>query len=70
MGTHKILGGNMRIGDLVKSKFEPCSLGLIVELMNYEHLDRECAKVIWVSDEVEPMYTAVEETKHLEVLCK
>ena len=60
----------MQIGDLVKSKFEPCSLGLIVELMNYEHLERECARVIWVSDEIEPMYTAVEVRKDLEVLCE
>ena len=60
----------MQIGDLVKSKFEPCSLGLIVELMNYEHLERECARVIWVSDEVEPMYTAVEVRKDLEVICE
>ena len=60
----------MRIGDLVKSKYEPSSLGLIVELMNYEHLERECAKVIWVSDEVESMYTAVEVREDLEVICK
>jgi hypothetical protein len=60
----------MRIGDLVKSKFEPGSLGLIIELMNYVHLERECARVIWVSDEVEPMYTAVEQRTDLEVVCK
>ena len=60
----------MRIGDLVKSKFEPSSLGLIIELMDYEALERECARVIWVCDEVEPMYTAVEVRKDLEVLCK
>ena len=60
----------MRIGDLVKSKFEPCSLGLIIELIHYEALERECARVIWVSDEIEPMYTAVEVRKDLEVLCK
>ena len=60
----------MRIGDLVKSKYEPSSLGLIIGLMDYEHLERECAKVIWVSDEVEPMYTAVEVREDLEVLCK
>ena len=60
----------MRIGDLVKSKFESSSLGLIIELIDYGDLDQECAKVIWVSDEVEPMYTAVEATEGLEVLCK
>ncbi len=60
----------MRIGDLVKSKFEPDSVGLIIELMDYEALERQCAKVIWVSDEIEPMYTAVEVRKDLEVLCK
>ena len=60
----------MRIGDLVKSKFESSSLGLIIELIDYGDLDQECAKVIWVSDEVEPMYTAVEATEDLEVLCK
>jgi len=60
----------MRIGDLVKSKYEPSSLGLVIDLMDYEHLERECAKVIWVSDEVEPMYTAVEVREDLEVLCE
>ena len=60
----------MQIGDLVKSKFESSSLGLIIDLMDYEHLERECAKVIWVSDEVEPMYTAVEVRKDLEVICE
>ena len=60
----------MRVGDLVRSKFESSSLGLIVELIDYGDLDQECAKVIWVSDEVEPMYTAVEATEALEVLCK
>ena len=60
----------MRIGDLVKSKYEPSSLGLIIDLMDYEHLERECAKVIWVSDEVESMYTAVEVREDLEVICE
>ena len=60
----------MRIGDLVKSKFESSSLGLIIELIDYGDLDQECAKVIWVSDEVEPIYTAVEATEDLEVLCE
>ena len=60
----------MRVGDLVRSKFESSSLGLIVELIDYGDLDQECAKVIWVSDEVESMYTAVEVREDLEVLCK
>ena len=57
----------MRIGDLVKSKFEPSSLGLIIELIDDVS---GCAKVIWVSDEVEPMYIALEVRKDLEVLCE
>ena len=57
----------MRVGDLVKSKFEPSSLGLIIELIDDVS---GCAKVIWVSDEVEPMYIALEVRKDLEVLCE
>ena len=59
----------MRIGDLVRSKLEPCSLGLITELF-YDAVEESYARIIWVRDEIEPMYTAVEETLGLEVICE
>ena len=62
-----ISGGSMRVGSLVRSKLEPCSLGLITELFYDEE---SYARIIWVRDEIEPMYTHIEETYCLEVICE
>ena len=59
----------MRVGSLVRSKLEPCSLGLVTEIYT-DGLEESYARIIWVRDEIAPMYTHVEATLGLEVICE
>jgi hypothetical protein len=67
----------MNIGDLVRSKHEPSSVGLILDVPNWsqdvdmeddEHDDYCVAYIMWVKDEVEPLYKSIEEFRNLEVI--
>jgi|ETNvirenome_6_85_1030632.scaffolds.fasta_scaffold268081_2 hypothetical protein len=73
----------MNIGDLVRSKHEPSSVGLILDVpdwsqcvsqhqrdaMEDDEYDDYCvAYIIWVKDEIEPLYESLEEFKNLEVI--
>ena len=67
----------MKIGDLVKSKHEPSALGLVLELPKWtkdiylddeEQDDYDVAYILWVRDEVEPLYKCLEEIQNLEVV--
>ena len=65
------------IGDLVKSIHEPNSVGLVIDLptwvkdasMDDEEWDEYCvAYIMWVRDEIEPLYKSMENLSNLEVL--
>ena len=67
----------MNIGDLVRSKHEPSSVGLIIDVpdwsqdvdMEDDEYDDYCvAYIIWVKDEIEPLYKSIEEFRNLEVI--
>ncbi len=67
----------MNIGDLVRSKHEPSSVGLILDVPNWsqdvdmeddEYDDYCVAYIMWVKDEVEPLYKSIEEFRNLEVI--
>ena len=67
----------MKIGDLVKSKHEPASVGLVIDVpdwsqdvsMEDDEYDEYCvAYIIWVRDEIEPLYRCVESWNNLEVI--
>ena len=67
----------MKIGDLVRSIHEPSSVGLIIDVpdwsqdvsMEDDEYDEYCvAYIIWVRDEVEPLYRCVENWHNLEVI--
>ena len=67
----------MNIGDLVRSKHEPSSVGLVIDLPNWsqdvdmeddEYDDYCVAYIMWVKDEVEPLYKSIEEFRNLEVI--
>jgi len=67
----------MKIGDLVRSKYEPSSVGLIIDLplwsQDQDLIDDEgddycVAYIMWVKDEIEPLYKSMEEFKNLEVI--
>jgi hypothetical protein len=67
----------MNIGDLVRSKHEPSSVGLIIDLpdwsqdvdMEDDEYDDYCvAYIMWVKDEIEPLYKSIEEFRNLEVI--
>jgi len=67
----------MNIGDLVRSKHEPSSVGLILDVPNWsqdvdmeddEHDDYCVAYIMWVKDEIEPLYKSIEEFSNLEVI--
>ena len=67
----------MNIGDLVRSKHEPSSVGLIIDVpdwsqdvsMEDDEYDDYCvAYIIWVKDEIEPLYKSLEEFRNLEVI--
>tara|TARA_A200000159_G_scaffold152394_1_gene163306 strand:+ start:916 stop:1134 length:219 start_codon:yes stop_codon:yes gene_type:complete len=67
----------MNIGDLVRSKHEPSSVGLVIDVpdwsqdvdMEDDEYDDYCvAYIIWVKDEIEPLYKSVEEFANLEVI--
>ena len=67
----------MNIGDLVRSKHEPSSVGLILDVPNWsqdvdmeddEYDDYCVAYIMCVKDEVEPLYKSIEEFRNLEVI--
>jgi len=67
----------MNIGDLVRSKHEPSSVGLVIDVpdwsqdvdMEDDEYDDYCvAYIIWVKDEIEPLYKSIEEFRNLEVI--
>ena len=67
----------MNIGDLVRSKHEPSSVGLILDVPNWsqdvdmedDEYDDDClAYIMWVKDEIEPLYKSIEEFSNLEVI--
>jgi hypothetical protein len=67
----------MNIGDLVRSKHEPSSVGLIIDVpdwsqdvdMEDDEYDDYCvAYIMWVKDEIEPLYKSIEEFRNLEVI--
>ena len=67
----------MKIGDLVRSKHEPASVGLVIDVpdwsqdvsMEDDEYDEYCvAYIIWVRDEIEPLYRCVESWSNLEVI--
>ena len=67
----------MNIGDLVRSKHEPSSVGLVIDLPNWsqdvdmeddEYDDYCVAYIMWVKDEIEPLYKSIEEFRNLEVI--
>jgi hypothetical protein len=67
----------MNIGDLVRSKHEPSSVGLVIDLpdwsqdvdMEDDEYDDYCvAYIMWVKDEIEPLYKSIEEFRNLEVI--
>lgn len=67
----------MNIGDLVRSKHEPSSVGLVIDVpdwsqdvdMEDDEYDDYCvAYIIWVKDEIEPLYRSIEEFRNLEVI--
>ncbi len=67
----------MNIGDLVRSKHEPSSVGLILDVPNWsqdvdmeddEYDDYCVAYIMWVKDEIEPLYKSIEEFRNLEVI--
>ena len=67
----------MKIGDLVRSKHERTSVGLVLDIpdwvkdvsMDDEEWDEYCvAYIIWVRDEIEPLYRCVESWSNLEVI--
>ena len=67
----------MNIGHLVRSKHEPSSVGLVIDVpdwsqdvdMEDDEYDDYCvAYIIWVKDEIEPLYKSVEEFANLEVI--
>ena len=67
----------MNIGDLVRSRHEPSSVGLIIDLpdwsqdvdMEDDEYDDYCvAYIMWVKDEIEPLYKSIEEFRNLEVI--
>ena len=67
----------MKIGDLVRSIHEPASVGLVIDIpdwvkdasMDDEEWDEYCvAHIMWVRDEIEPLYKSIEQFRNLEVL--
>ena len=67
----------MKVGDLVRSKHEPASVGLILDVPNWsqdvdmeddEYDDYCVAYIMWVKDEIEPLYKSIEEFRNLEVI--
>lgn len=67
----------MNIGDLVRSKHEPSSVGLVIDVpdwsqdvdMEDDEYDDYCvAYIMWVKDEIEPLYKSIEEFRNLEVI--
>ena len=70
MGTHKILGGNMRIGSLVKSKWLNYNqLGIVTgNATPDEGWTHWCVQWIGEND-VHFKYT-IEDERDLEVICK
>jgi len=67
----------MKIGDLVTSKHERSSVGLVIDIpdwvkdasMDDEEWDEYCvAHIMWVRDEIEPLYKSIEQFRNLEVL--
>ena len=67
----------MKVGDLVRSKHEPSSVGLVIDLpdwsqdvdMEDDEYDDYCvAYIMWVKDEIEPLYKSIEEFRNLEVI--
>jgi len=67
----------MKVGDLVRSKHEPSSVGLILDVPNWsqdvdmeddEYDDYCVAYIMWVKDEIEPLYKSIEEFRNLEVI--
>ena len=67
----------MKIGDLVRSIHEPASVGLVIDVpdwsqdvsMEDDEYDEYCvAYIIWVRDEIEPLYRCVESWSNLEVI--
>ena len=67
----------MKIGDLVSSKHEPASVGLVIDLPTWikdasmddeEWDDFSVAYIMWVKDEIEPLYSGLEQVRDLEVI--
>ena len=67
----------MKIGDLVRAIHEPASVGLILDVPNWsqdvdmedDEYDDDClAYIMWVKDEIEPLYKSIEEFSNLEVI--
>ena len=67
----------MKIGDLVRAIHEPASVGLVLDLptwtrdasMDDEEWDEySVAYIMWVRDEIEPLYKGLEQVRDLEVI--
>ena len=67
----------MKIGDLVRAIHEPAAGGVVLDIptwikdasMDDEEWDEYCvAYIMWVRDEIEPLYKSMENLSNLEVL--
>ena len=67
----------MKIGDLVRAKHEPASVGLVIAIPEWlqdasldddEWDEYSIAHIMWVRDEIEPLYEGLEQIKDLEVI--